>query len=93
MQTIIIDGLTITENENDPMGKTYIKIHENIENFVLKNILVIKNQEKDNGTFLDFAEMGHVDNLITDSVYMKGVEMLCSDYSRIKNQIFPKEGL
>lgn len=93
MQKIIIDGLTVTENENDPMGRTYIKIHENIETLVLKNILVLKNQEKGNGTFLDFAEMGHIENLITESICIEGVETVCSDYSRIGSQTHPKNEL
>ncbi|MBE6590180.1 MAG: hypothetical protein E7643_08375 [Ruminococcaceae bacterium] len=93
MQTIIIDGLTITENEKDPIGKTYIKIHENIENLILKNVFVLKNQDTKNGTFLEFAEMGHIDNLITESIYIKGVETVCSNYDRIGNKIHSKNDL
>lgn len=87
MQTIIIDGLTVTENPTDPMGKTYIKVHENIENLVLKNILVLKEQPKNNGTFLDFAEMGHIDNLYTKSICIQGVETVCSDNEKIGKRL------
>jgi hypothetical protein len=37
--------------------------------------------------------MGHIDNLITESVYISGVETVCSDYNRIGKQIHPKEYL
>lgn len=87
MQTIIIDGLTVTENENDPMGKTYIKVHENIENLVLKNILVLKNQPEANGTFLDFAEMGHIDHLFIKSVCIRGIKTVCADDEKIGEQL------
>ena len=93
MKTVIIDGLTVTENEKDPMGKTYLRLYDNVENLILKNILVLKDQGQPNGTFLDFAGLGHIEHLITESIYIRGVKTVCSDYDRIEEQLQPANTL
>ncbi len=44
IENIIIDGLIVTENENDPTGTDYITIYDKVENLVLKNVYVLKKQ-------------------------------------------------
>ena len=83
MKTVIIDGLTVTEDSNDPKDRTYIRLYDNIENMILKNIVVLKDHEEPNGTFVDFRDMGRIGRLITDSVYIDGVKTLVSDDSKI----------
>ncbi len=90
VQTIEIDGLTITENENDPVGRDYIEIHDRIENFILKNVFVSKNQSEKNGTLISFKEMGEVDRFVCESVYTKGLCCLCDDPDRIAERLVPK---
>ncbi|MBQ5503758.1 MAG: hypothetical protein IIT95_01545, partial [Oscillospiraceae bacterium] len=52
-------------------------------NMILKNIVVLKDHEEPNGTFVDFRDMGRIGRLITDSVYIDGVKTLVSDDSKI----------
>ena len=60
---------------------------------VLKNVLIIKDQEKSNGTFLDFAEMGRIENLFTNAICIKGIETICRDYNCIRRQSVLKDEL
>lgn len=91
VQTIEIDGLTVTESENDPAGRDYIVINDRIENFILKNVFVNKTQEKPNGTLIKFAEMGEVERFICESIYTKGLESLCSDPDKIHERLVPQQ--
>ena len=85
LQNIIIDGLTITENEGEPEDTNYISIYDKVENLILKNVIVIKNQ-KENGTLVHMAKKGVVENLVMESIHTKGLKTLIDDETKIKNR-------
>ena len=74
----MIDGLTVTEGENDPLDTNYIAIYDEIENMILKNIFVLKNQQP-NGNFICFGNKGKIKNLISSDIHTKGLK---SEYDR-----------
>lgn len=84
IQNIIIDGLTITEQDGEPEDTNYIKVYDKIENLILKNVIVIKNQ-KENGTLLSFGKKGRIENLITSEIHTKGLKTLISEPDKIAN--------
>ena len=85
LQNIIIDGLTITENEGEPEDTNYISIYDKVESLILKNVIVIKNQ-KENGTLVHMAKKGVVENLVMESIHTKGLKTLIDDETKIKNR-------
>lgn len=87
LQTIEIDGFTVTEDTSAPEGREYIQLFDRVENFILKNVFVLKEQEKKNGTLIAMHEMGGIGNLITESVYTKGLETLCNAPEKIENRM------
>ena len=93
LNTIIIEDLQIMEDGQDPLGKTYIKIYDKIDHFVLRNIYIQKDQSVPNGKFIEFIGEGCVENLITNTIQIDGVETVCTDTSRIKNRRYPKNEL
>lgn len=82
IQTIIIDGLTITEQAGEPEGTEYIGIYDKVDNLILKNVIVIKDQEE-NGTLVHFAKKGRIENLVTENIHTKGLKCLFDDESKI----------
>ncbi|MCR5264501.1 MAG: hypothetical protein K6D94_11535 [Clostridiales bacterium] len=87
IKTVILDGLTVTEDDGDPKDRTYVRLYDNIENMIIKNVAVLKDQSRPNGTFIDFRDMGHIDRLISESVYIDGVEKIISDETKIGNRM------
>ena len=87
LSTIIIDGLTITETKEDAPNRNYITIHDTIENFVLKNALILKDQPEENGTLIQFEGQGEIKNLLSESIYTKGLRQLTNDSERIRNHM------
>ena len=85
MENIIIDGLYITEQKNDPADTKYIRVFDKVENLLLKNIYVMKKQEN-NGTLLFFEKKGEAENLICDSIHVKGLKALINDETKIGNR-------
>ncbi len=85
LQTIIIDGLTINEEEGEPEDTNYISIYDTIETLILKNVVVVKNQ-KENGTLVHFAKKGEVQNLVLESIHTRGLKTVIDDESKIKNR-------
>jgi ribosomal protein L24 len=86
IQTIIIDGLTVVEQEGEPEGTNYISIYDKIETLILKNVVIIKNQ-KENGTLIHFDKKGEVENYVAESIHVKGLKQLIDDESKIKNKL------
>lgn len=86
LQNIIIDDLTITEQEGEPEDTNYITVYDNVENMILKNVIVIKNQ-KENGTLLHFEKKGMVENLVSENIHTKGLKQITNDESKIKNKL------
>jgi len=87
IQTIIIDGLTVTESEEDACDRDYMMIYDRIDTLVLKNILVLKNQKEENGTLIRFLEDGEVGTLLSESVYTKGLKTVISDPSKVLSEL------
>lgn len=85
IQNIIIDGLEITEWDGEPEDTNYITVHDKIDNMVLKNVIVIKNQ-KENGELLHFYPKGEIKNFVSENIHTKGLKTLISDESKIKNR-------
>ena len=84
MQTIIIDGLTITETPDEPLDTNYINVYDKVENLVVKNVVAVKEQP-DNGTLIHFEKDGCVDNLILESIHTKGLKTIVDDESKVKS--------
>lgn len=82
METVIIEGLTITENEDEPHDTNYICVYDMIDNFILKNVTVIKNQ-KENGTLIHFGKKGRIKNFVRDGIYTKGLKTLIDDETKL----------
>lgn len=85
LQTIIIDGLTITEEAGEPEDTNYISVYDKVENLILKNVVVIKNQTE-NGTLLHFAKKGEIRNYVQEGIHTKGLKTLIDDESKIQNR-------
>lgn len=85
IETIIIDGLTVTERDGEPEDTDYIRIYDNIENFVLKNVYILKKQ-KENGTLISFGKKGRIENLITSEIHTKGLKTLIDEPCKVTEQ-------
>lgn len=90
IETIIIDGLTITEKDGEPEGKDYIRVYDEVENMILKNVYVMKNQ-RPNGRLLSFSKKGKINNLITSEIYTSGLEKVIDGEEHIKQKITYKD--
>lgn len=84
IQTIIVDGLTITETEDEPKETNYINIYDKVENLIVKNVTVIKNQEE-NGNLIYFEDEGKIENLVMEGIHTKNLKALISDETKIEN--------
>lgn len=85
LQNIIVDGLTIVEQEDDPKDTNYISVYDKVENMIIKNVAVIKNQEE-NGNLLYFEDQGRVENLVLEGIHTKGLKNIISDETKVKNR-------
>ncbi len=75
MNTIIIDGLTILEEDNVTADAEYIKVVGPVDNLILKNVVAVRKNERPCGKILVIdKEKGSADNLLIDGVYCKGYE-------------------
>ncbi len=83
MENIIIDGLSIIEKEGDPEDKQYIRVYEKIDRMVLKDVFVVKTQERENGTLLSFGEKGSIGKLLPSHIYTEGLKTLIEDEKKI----------
>lgn len=86
IQNIIIDGLDIIETEGEPEGKDYIRIYDKIDNMILRNIYVSKDQPA-NGRLLSFGSKGKIKNLITSQIHTTGLEKVIDNEEKIENHI------
>lgn len=84
MGTIIIDGLDIIEQEGEPEGKNYIRVYDKIDNMILKNVYVMKDQ-KPNGKLLSFGRKGRIKNFITSEIHTSGLEKVIDEVHKIEN--------
>ena len=83
--TVIIDGLTVLENESDPLDTDYITVYKPIDTMILKNIFVCKKQAP-NGSLVRFGRDGEIRSLIASEVYTEGVKSLFSDETKVKTK-------
>lgn len=86
LETIIIDGLTITEKDGEPEDTDYITVFDEVENLILKNVYVLKKQNKNNGHLLWLDKKGKINNLITSEIHTKGLIAEINDLSKVKNE-------
>ena len=90
---ISIEDVTITETDEDPRDTEYIGVYEKIDNLVLRNIKVFKDQEP-NGKLMHISGKGSVGNLIAENIYTKGVKTIFdsdSDILKMKVSDIAKE--
>ena len=85
LQNIIIDGLEITEQDGEPEDTNYITVHDKIDNMVLKNVIVIKNQ-KENGELLHFYPKGEIESFASENIHTKGLKAITNDERKIKGR-------
>lgn len=85
IDTIIIDGLTVTEKEGEPEDTNYITIYDEVENFILRNVFVVKKQNS-NGNLIWFDQKGKINNLIASEIHTDGLKKIVSDESKIKTK-------
>ena len=83
--TVIIDGLTVLENESDPLDTDYITVYKPIDTMILKNIFICKKQAS-NGSLVRFGRDGEIRSLIASEVYTEGVKSLFSDETKVKTK-------
>ena len=86
METVIIDGLIITENEGEPEDTVYIAVYDEIENMVLKSVYVMKKQ-KENGTLVYLGKKGRINTLIASDIYTSGLRLRFNDPTKIQNML------
>lgn len=85
LQNVVIDGLMITEKEGEPEDTDYITIYDKVDNLILKNVIMIKEQ-KENGTLLYIGKKGAIENLVISELYTKGLKQITNDGSKIRNK-------
>ncbi len=84
LQTIIIDGLTVIENGEKQMDIKLIELFDNIENLIIKNIVVLKNDnEKPSGYLLNLHKKGSASKVIMSDVYTVGLKGLINSDEKI----------
>jgi hypothetical protein len=72
IQNLIIDGLTVLENEQSE-GMEQLRVFGEVENLVLKNVLSVKDKGvARSGNILKVYPCGHVDNAIVGDVFSVG---------------------
>ncbi len=72
IQNLIIDGLTVLENEQSE-GMEQLRVFGEVENLVLKNVLSVKDKGVSrSGNVLKVYPCGHVDNAIVSDVFSVG---------------------
>ena len=57
-----------------------------MENLILRNVVVIKDQEEENGELLHFANQGSVENFVGENIHTKGLKAFTNDETKIKNR-------
>ena len=73
IQTVIIDGLTVTETADDPAGKEYISVFDRIDTLLLRNIAVIKKNGRPGETLVNLHDTGKLVRRQADNVYLEGL--------------------
>ena len=72
IQNLIIDGLTVLENEQSE-GMEQLRVFGEVENLVLKNVLSVKDKGvARSGNVLKVYPCGHVENAIVSDVFSVG---------------------
>ena len=72
IQNLIIDGLTVLENEQSE-GMEQLRVFGEVENLVLKNVLSVKDKGVSrSGNVLKIYPCGHVDTAIVSNVFSVG---------------------
>jgi hypothetical protein len=72
IQNLIIDGLTVLENEQSE-GMEQLRVFGEVENLVLKNVLSVKDKGVSrSGNVLKVYPCGHVENAIVSDVFSVG---------------------
>ncbi|MBE5767839.1 MAG: hypothetical protein E7335_11930 [Clostridiales bacterium] len=86
LRNVIIDGLTITEKADDPKDTKYIRIYDKVENLIMRNVVVIKDQAEENGELLHFGNQGSIENFVCENIHTKGLKTFANDETKIKNR-------
>ena len=82
---ITLKGVTILEDNFHPADTDKIVIYSNVDSLLLKDITILKNQEKRNGCLVKFKEEGSVNTLVAQQIFTVGLETLFSDNAKISH--------
>jgi hypothetical protein len=76
IQNLIIDGLTVLENEQSA-GMEQLQVFGEVGNMIVKNVLCVKDTNvARSGELVSIKPSGHVGNLVLDSVLSIGLDAL-----------------
>lgn len=84
METIIIDGLTIIENDEASACADYIQLYDHVDNIIMRNITVIKKRGiTPAGHMIVFMDKGSIGNLVISDVFSNGFECFIQNKEKI----------
>lgn len=83
MQNFIIDGLTIIEDGDSAKNANYIEIHHPMDNLLIKNVYVVKDNTEPSGHLVAFKNKGELKRLFMNDVIASGFDSLIDDTSKI----------
>jgi hypothetical protein len=87
IQNLIIDGLTVLENEQSA-GMEQLQVFGKVGNMIVKNVLCVKDAGvARSGELVSIKPCGHVGNLVLDSVLSIGMDTLLSGEKRADHLI------
>jgi hypothetical protein len=87
IQNLIIDGLTVLENEQSE-GMEQLRVFGEVENLVLKNVLSVKDKGVTrSGNILKVYPCGHVDTAIVSDVFSVGASKVIDGEENIDQLI------
>jgi len=87
LKGITLKGITILENSNDPIDTDYITVYAQVDSLILKDITILKDQNKPNGCLIRFLEEGSIDTLVAQQIFTRGLKNLLSDDNKVAQQL------
>ena len=75
VQTLIIDGFTASHDDAVSAGMDYIELRYNINNLIVKNANILRNDDSDPaGSLIRLHYEGNVKNLLLENVFAEKLE-------------------
>lgn len=79
MKNIIIEDLTIIEEGESGAGNEYIQVYLPIDNLLLRDVYIMKENAPKNGRLLTFKKKGGIKRLIMNDIFAFGMEKLIDE--------------